>query len=162
MLTFASAMNSHGVSLLGSAPVSRSKYILDPSVQSSSSYGQSANMFAPQPQTFSSQQPSYGVPYNQPFSQPVSNPMPVVSPGQSSILNPQSMNTFSPGMPPIEVAQSALQQSIQRNPTPPPGWNDPPALKSSRPVSHAMSAFNFIQMLTKIAGWTRLCDTHLM
>lgn len=55
--------------------------------------------------------------------------------GQSSILNPQQASTFAPGLPPIEVAQPAIQQNMQRNPTPPPGWNDPPVLKSARPVS---------------------------
>lgn len=117
--------------------MSRSKYVVDPSVQSSSSYGQTANMFAPLPQqqTFTSQPTSYGASYNQPFNQPVSNTMPNI--GQSSILNPQPVNTFAapPGLPPIEVAQQAFPQNVQRNPTPPPGWNDPPVLKSSRPVS---------------------------
>lgn len=94
-------------------------------------------MYAPPNQTFGNQQPSYGSQFNQPFSQPfnqpVSNPVPNV--GQSSILNPQPINTFAPGLPPIEVAQPAIQHNIQRNPTPPPGWNDPPALKSNRQVS---------------------------
>lgn len=114
---------------------------MDPSVQSSASYGQSAGLYAPQPQTFNTQpqsfttqQPTYGSSFNQPFNQPVSNSIPLAS-GQSSILSPQPINTFAPGLPPIEVAQQAIPQNIQRNPTPPPGWNDPPALKSSRPVS---------------------------
>lgn len=134
---------------LGSAaPVtSRSKYVLDPSVQSSSSYGQSSNMYAPPSQTFGiqpnqtfgaqsnqtfgvQQQPTYGAPFNQPLSnQPIGNM------NQSSILNPPSVSTFAPGLPPIELAQQAIQQPIQKNPTPPPGWNDPPVLKSTRPVS---------------------------
>ncbi|XP_055317143.1 protein transport protein Sec31A isoform X2 [Sitodiplosis mosellana] len=120
------------VSSQGTAPVARSKYVLDPSVQSSSSYGQAPGLYASQNQTFGSQQPSYGSQFNQPFNQPVSNPVPIASIGQSSILNPQPINTFAPGLPPIEVAQPAIQQNIQRNPTPPPGWNDPPALKSTR------------------------------
>lgn len=69
---------------------------------------------------------------NQPFTQNASNPMPIGNPmGQSSVLNPTQLGTFSPGLPPIEVGQQAIQQQpILRNPTPPPGWNDPPALKS--------------------------------
>lgn len=126
-------------SMLGSAPVSRNKYILDPSVQSSSSYGQSAGLYAPQSQSFGSQQPAYGAQFsqtfNQSFSQPVSNPVPIQSGGQSAILNSQQVNAFNPGLPPIEVAQQAMSQNIQRNPTPPPGWNDPPVLKSARAVS---------------------------
>lgn len=108
---------------------------MDPSVQSSAPYGQSAGLYAPQPQSFATQQPTYGAQYNQPFSQTVSNPVPLHSSGQSSVLNPQPINTFAPGLPPIEVAQQAIPQNIQRNPTPPPGWNDPPALKSARAVS---------------------------
>lgn len=107
-------------------------------------------MYAPAApsQIFGSQQPSYGSQFNQPFSQPfnqpVSNqPMPTASVGQSSIMNPQPMNTqfAPPGLPPIEVAQAAIPQNIQRNPTPPPGWNDPPALKSTRLVSRIDSSF---------------------
>lgn len=130
--------------------MTRSKYVLDPSVQSSSSYGQSANMYAPAPQTFGTQpqsygtQPqSYGAPYSQPsYNQFVSNPVSTMAGGQPSILNPQPV----PGLPPIEVAQPAIQQNIQRNPTPPPGWNDPPALKSSRPVSNTYIS-NYVFLL---------------
>lgn len=112
-------------------------------MQSSSAFGQSY-VAPPQPQTFGTQTNSYGaVPApnnlqtfnqfnNQPFTQNASNPMPIGNPmGQSSVLNPTQLSTFSPGLPPIEVAQQAIQQQpILRNPTPPPGWNDPPALKS--------------------------------
>lgn len=110
-------------------------------------------MYAPLPQTFGSQQPTYGAPYNQPFSQPMSNSVPTHT-GQSSILNPQPVNTFAPGIPPIEVAQSALQQQIQRNPTPPPGWNDPPAIKSARAVSKI--GFNFNEMYKTVSKWMKL------
>lgn len=98
-------------------------------------FGSQPQTFGGQPQTFASQQPTYGAPFSQPFSQPLSNSAVPTHAGQSSILNPQPINTFAPGLPPIEVAQPAIQQTIQRNPTPPPGWNDPPALKSSRAVS---------------------------
>lgn len=137
---------SHFHQILGSAPISRTKYVLDPSVQSSSSYGQSyaptpqtfgqqPQTFGVQPQTFGSQPSTYGTPFSQPFNQSVPQPMPTL-PGQSTIMNPtQQPTTFTPGLPPIEVAQPAIQQNIQRNPTPPPGWNDPPVLKSARPVS---------------------------
>lgn len=145
------------------APISRSKYVLDPSVQSSSSYGQSASMYAPAPQTFGAQQPqsygaqpqTYGTPYSQPaYNQLVSNPVSTMAGGQPSILNPQPASTFAPGLPPIEVAQPAIQQNIQRNPTPPPGWNDPPTLrKSSRPVSNMnklICTFLFLLLLLHI------------
>lgn len=121
----------------------RSKYILDPSVKSSAAFGQSY-VPPPQMQTFGSQQNTYGNPlqpvnnHSQQFNQFNNqqfnaNPIPVASPSvPPSILNPPPISTFAAGtLPPIEVAQQAVpQQQIQRNPTPPPGWNDPPALKS--------------------------------
>lgn len=139
---------------IGSVPSARGKYILDPSVQSSSSYGQSS-YGPPQPQTFGAQPSAYGnvVPNNsqqynqfntQPFNQAPSIPM-----AQPSILNPPAANTFATGLPPIETAQPAMQYDIQRNPTPPPGWNDPPVLKSSRPVS-VCSSFNDYKRIIKI------------
>lgn len=146
----------------GAAPISRSKYILDPSVQSSGAgggYGHQPNV-----NSFASNTPFNSQPYGNaaptygqqqfntaPFTSPASNsfnsqpnalnqmpstfnPAPL---GQPSILNPPALNSFVPGVPPIELAQQALpQQNTQRNPTPPPGWNDPPALKSTRTVSH--------------------------
>lgn len=159
-------------SILGSS-MPRSKYILDPSVQSSAAFGQSyvpppqpqsfgaqpqtfgtqpqsfggqQQTFGAQPQTFGTQPNAYGNPlpppnnHQQPFNQfnnqpfnpaPIpSNPIPIATPsGPSSIMNPiQQIGAF---VPPIEVAQAAMpQQQMQRNPTPPPGWNDPPVLKS--------------------------------
>lgn len=143
----------------GAAPVSRSKYILDPSVQSSGSVGgyghqPGVNSFASNTpfsgaQHYGNAAPTYGQQFNtSPFANPSSNsfnsqpnhmpstfnPTPL---GQPSILNPPALNSFVPGVPPIELAQQALPpQNTQRNPTPPPGWNDPPAIKSARPVSH--------------------------
>lgn len=150
------------ISVGSAAPTARSKYVLDPSVQSSSSYGQSASMYAPAPQTFGTQpqtfgqqpQQTYGTPYSQPtYNQFVSNPVSTMAGGQPSILNPQPASSFAPGLPPIEVAQSAMQQNIQRNPTPPPGWNDPPALrKSSRPVCNTtkpIQPFHFLICISK-------------
>lgn len=148
---------------LGSS-LPRSKYILDPSVKSSSAFGQSY-VPPPQPQTFGAQPQAFGgqpqvyggqpqafggqpntygsaLPptgnhpqsFNQFNTQPF-NPaaIPVAAPsGPPSVLNPTPVGAFVPtGLPPIELAQPAIsQQPMQRNPTPPPGWNDPPALKS--------------------------------
>lgn len=135
-----SSVSSQG----SAAPItSRSKYVLDPSVQSSAGYGQTNNYNNPmQPNPFHGS-PIYG--QTQPNNVPTYNQfntMPFTG-GNSfnnnqtntSIFNPTSVSTLAPNLPPVELAQSALQQQqIQRNPTPPPGWNDPPALKSSRPV----------------------------
>lgn len=132
----------------GSGPPTRSKYVLDPSVQSGPTYGQTANLYAPQQsnvQQFNNQpfggSQSFGGPapsnnFNQftpqPFAQAYDQPLsaPAVS---SSILN-QPQGNYLPGVPPIEVAQQAMLQQMQRNPTPPPGWNDPPPPSKSRQV----------------------------
>lgn len=94
------------------------------------------NMYVPQQPNFSSiQQPTYANVPTQSFNNNQFNTQAYAN--QPSIMNPPPMQTFTPAIPGIEVAQQALQQNIQRNPTPPPGWNDPPALKSSRPVSNS-------------------------
>ncbi len=128
----------------GSAPSTRNKYLLDPSVQSGPTYGQS-NMYAPQ---MNSNFNSFGqAPVSNFNTAPVSNfnsapgsnfnAAPINPPNQMNQFTPfvpASTNNFVSGVPPIELAQQALPQ--QRNPTPPPGWNDPPPLKTNRqPVS---------------------------
>lgn len=140
----------------GSIPATRSKYILDPSVQSGPAYGQTASMYAAplsnaqfNNQSYNAATNNYnqfipqplataGTQFNQPSFQPY-NPnvanAGLPSSGAPSIMNPSQNNLMS-GVPPIEVGQSAMAQQIQRNPTPPPGWNDPPPLtKSARAVS---------------------------
>lgn len=93
-------------------------------------------MYVPQQSPYGGiQQPTYGNVPTQSFNNNHFNTQAYAN--QPSIMNPPPMQTFAPGIPGIEVAQQALQQNIQRNPTPPPGWNDPPALKSSRTVSNS-------------------------
>lgn len=101
--------------------------------QPNQTFGSQQPTYGAQQSTYGAQQPTYGAQYNQPFNQSVSNSMPSMN--QSSFMNAQPISTLAPGLPPIEMAQPAIQQTIQRNPTPPPGWNDPPALKSNRAVS---------------------------
>lgn len=133
-----SSVSSQG----SAAPVtSRSKYVLDPSVQSTPGYGQTNSYSNPMPpasfygsQSYGQPQPAAVPSYNQfnnaPFAGNAFN-----NQAGSSIYNPPPLSALSPSLPPIELAQPAIsQQPIQRNPTPPPGWNDPPALKSARPV----------------------------
>ncbi|XP_037918625.1 protein transport protein Sec31A isoform X1 [Hermetia illucens] len=137
-----------------STPLTRSKYVLDPSVQSGPNYGQNMNMYntpATQPLNAnppnpinpmqfnpnpigSSAQPSYSMPQN--FQQPVppiQNNFKPLTPNANPIPNPGFNNpaSYLSGVPPIEVAQQAMPP-VQKNPTPPPGWNDPPALRSTR------------------------------
>lgn len=114
----------------GSAPTSRSKYLLDPSVQSGPTYGQS-NLYAPQ---MNSNFNNYG---QQPMSNFNPTPINPPQPNQFMPFVPAPTNNFMSGVPPIEMAQQAIPQ---KNPTPPPGWNDPPALKTNRV---AVSVFYF-------------------
>ncbi|XP_055849140.1 protein transport protein Sec31A [Episyrphus balteatus] len=127
-----SSVSSQGSTSLTSRP----KYILDPSVSSGPQYGSS----------------NYSGSYNQipGLSQTNFNNMPIPqnptaynsTPSQvhamhnnymqmNSMQTPQS--NYLPGIAAMEPVSSIQQQNpIQRNPTPPPGWNDPPALKSNK------------------------------
>ena len=119
----------------GSGP-SRSKYILDPSVQSGPAYGQN-NLYNPmlnQTNSFNSQPPLYPNQnnYNSNFSSQPAVAQP--QPNQFVPFTPAPLvnNDYLPGVQPIELAQPAMSMQYQKNPTPPPGWNDPPPLKTSR------------------------------
>ncbi|XP_065074343.1 protein transport protein Sec31A [Ochlerotatus camptorhynchus] len=132
----------------GSTPLTRAKYVLDPSVTSGPSYGQtSANLY--NPNAFQSspssqfnqfntqsinQQPQASL-YNPPQQAQHTNnfkpftPAPLVQPGASPYI---------PGVSPLDVSAPPTASmapppmgNYQKNPTPPPGWNDPPALKSN-------------------------------
>lgn len=121
----------------GSGLHSRSKYVLDPSVAApTSSYGYNP---VPAPAAV----PFVGAPVSQAPNVPTynanafnTNPIQQFNPAPF-VGAPQ--NNYLPGVAPIDTMTPAppapLVQNIQRNPTPPPGWNDPPALKSSRVVS---------------------------
>ncbi|KAL7738316.1 hypothetical protein ACLKA6_006644 [Drosophila palustris] len=127
----------------GSSLHSRSKYVLDPSVAApTTSYGMPYN---PVPAPAAVPFPGAVAPVSQAASVPQTyssnafNTNPLSSAQQ---FNPTpfigtSQNNYMPGVAPIETMpvaapQASLVQNMQRNPTPPPGWNDPPALKSSR------------------------------
>uniref|UniRef100_A0A6P4F7X3 Protein transport protein Sec31A n=1 Tax=Drosophila rhopaloa TaxID=1041015 RepID=A0A6P4F7X3_DRORH len=128
----------------GSGLSGRSKYVLDPSVAApTSSYGMPYN---PVPAPVPSAVPfSGGVPgpAPQPANVPTfnsnafnTNPIASAQPYNPSPFMAAPQNQFLPGVNPIETmppqAVPPVIQNVQRNPTPPPGWNDPPALKSSR------------------------------
>lgn len=170
----------------GTTTLGRAKYVLDPSVASGPSYGQTPanlynqnnfqstqnyqfNQFAnqpinqqPQPTLYNPAQPPQQMGNFKPFT-----PAPLVQPGVPSYL---------PGVPPLDVTQPptnagypGAQQAaavvpppplsnIQRNPTPPPGWNDPPALKSTPRAQvinsirnifvHLLETFPFLSVFT--------------
>lgn len=131
----------------GPIPSTRNKYVLDPSVQSGPNYGQTANMYAPPQPTAQFNNQSYGSSpsnsYNQFAPQPFASaaalnpfqPYNQPSTGLNPLILSPSSGALLPGVPPIELAQQAMPQQIQRNPTPPPGWNDPPPLTKARQVN---------------------------
>jgi len=123
----------------GSGLSGRSKYVLDPSVAApTSSYGMPYN---PVPAPVPSAVPFSGGGVPGPAPQPASVPTynsnafntnPIAS-AQSYNPSPfmgTQQNQFLPGVNPIETlppqAAPPVIQNVQRNPTPPPGWNDPP------------------------------------
>ncbi|KAH8233407.1 hypothetical protein KR026_007815 [Drosophila bipectinata] len=138
---------SSGAGLTGGSGLhARSKYVLDPSVAApTSSYGMPYN---PVPAPVPSAVPFPGAPapgptVPQPSAVPTynsnafnPNPLAPAQPYNPSPFMGGQQNSFLPGVNPIETlppqAAPPVIQNVQRNPTPPPGWNDPPALKSSR------------------------------
>ncbi|EDS34831.1 vesicle associated protein [Culex quinquefasciatus] len=147
-----------GASQTGGSSLGRAKYVLDPSVTSGSNYGgYPANVFQPPVQQ---QPPPVVNQFNQFNTQPIAQQPTMFNPGQPQ--QPASNNNFKPftpaplvqagspylpGVSPLDVSQPQQQQqhmqpnfqpppppmgNIQKNPTPPPGWNDPPALNSSK------------------------------
>lgn len=139
-----SSVNSQGSTSLPS----RSKYILDPSVSSGPQYGlpnyggANNQMLAPSKNNFNNMPfPQNPIPYN---SNPSYNSNPIQLNTMSALQNnymppnniqsPQSSylpgNSVTDTFPPVQP-----KIPIQRNPTPPPGWNDPPLLRSSKQQS---------------------------
>lgn len=136
-------------------PQSRSKYLIDPSVKSTSLYGQ--NTFQ-QPQTFGLQQTGSVQGYNLQYPyQPQASTPGNTFPGQThNLMNIPSkeIESFKPSLPSsmMSMSQNSSQADVysQHNPEPisqmqtynsdnnyhsilqPSGWNDPPIAKSSR------------------------------
>ncbi|XP_038108125.1 protein transport protein Sec31A isoform X2 [Culex quinquefasciatus] len=148
-----------GASQTGGSSLGRAKYVLDPSVTSGSNYGgYPANVFQPPVQQ---QPPPVVNQFNQFNTQPIAQQPTMFNPGQpqqpasNNNFKPftpaplvQAGSPYLPGVSPLDVSQPQQQQqqhmqpnfqpppppmgNIQKNPTPPPGWNDPPALNSSK------------------------------
>lgn len=116
----------------------RSKYLLDPSVQSAggSGYGQSYNQppMVPSGPFGGGPDPMYGA---SGIYQPMipAAPAPMMNP-QFAPFTPAPManQQYVPGVPPLEMGQAAMElpPPPQKTSTPPPGWNDPPPLRTSR------------------------------
>lgn len=130
-----STASSQGGTTSGSGGLtSRNKYLLDPSVAPTGAMGGYGNTYNPMP----APQPIVPNTFNTTPFNPVAGSAPsLMTPTFNAA--PFSNNTYMPpGASPIETAQAVVpppaMQTIQRNPTPPPGWNDPPALKTTRQV----------------------------
>ncbi|XP_055625156.1 protein transport protein Sec31A isoform X2 [Toxorhynchites rutilus septentrionalis] len=172
----------------GSTTLGRAKYLLDPSVTSGPSYGQTpANLYnqnniqsatnyqfnqfpnqpinqQPQPSLLNPAQPPQQMGNFKPFT-----PAPLVQPGVPSYL---------PGVPPLDVSQPPMMNAgypgaqqtaatapppplsnIQKNPTPPPGWNDPPALKGApRAQFNEQCEMSAVHAGTR--RWRKIIDSH--
>ena len=131
-----STASSQGGTSSGTGLTSRNKYVLDPSVAPTGGpmggYGNTYNP-APMPQSTMPPNSFNTTPFN---ANPVAAPAPSI---MQPTFNPAPFanNSYMPGVAPIETTQAAVPPpppTIQRNPTPPPGWNDPPALKTTRQV----------------------------
>lgn len=133
------------------APASRSKYLLDPSVQSGGGggggYGQSYHQPPLAPQMSG---PFGGGPDPMYGASGVYQPMIPAAPAPTQFVpfTPvnQQQQQYMPGVPPLEMGQPAMEMMpppppIQKNSSPPPGWNDPPPLRTSR---KSVSDFFFV------------------
>ncbi|XP_061393011.1 protein transport protein Sec31A [Musca vetustissima] len=134
-----STSSSQGGTTSGGGLISRAKYVLDPSVAPAGPVGGYGNTYQPPAPVL---QPAVAAPMQAPTSfntTPFNAAAPAPQIMQPTFNSaPFSNNAYMPGAGgPMDSASAAVppppMQNIQRNPTPPPGWNDPPALKSSRP-----------------------------
>uniref|UniRef100_A0A1B0FEM4 Protein transport protein Sec31A n=1 Tax=Glossina morsitans morsitans TaxID=37546 RepID=A0A1B0FEM4_GLOMM len=103
---------------------SRFKYVLDPSVAAADPLAGYGNSYNPPPLNMPVQNYNVAPLNSQPMGalpmQTTYNPTPFSN----------SNNSYMPSTFPVETAALASPPGLsQRNPTPPPGWNDPPALK---------------------------------
>lgn len=139
-----SVNSQHGGS---SGPLtSRAKYVIDPSVRSGPSYGQTGTS-----NFYGGTLPANDYASTGSMNSPFAGPIPPTPQYNQFNANPTgSVNQFQPfspatpllgssmqAPPPVEMNQSSMIHP-QKNPTPPPGWNDPPPMtgrKSRNQVS---------------------------
>ncbi|XP_058457782.1 protein transport protein Sec31A isoform X2 [Malaya genurostris] len=165
----------------GGTSLSRSKYVLDPSVSTGANYGQ----MPPNPYQQNAFQSNPTPQFNQYNSQPINQqPQPALyNPAQPTnnfkpftpapLVQPNAA-PFLPGVPPLEATQQPANVSypgappvaapqpfsnIQKNPTPPPGWNDPPALMSA-PRAQFREQCEMSAVHAGTRRWRKIIDSH--
>ncbi|KAK9306240.1 hypothetical protein QLX08_002977 [Tetragonisca angustula] len=116
-------------------PPTRSKYIIDPSVKSTSTYGQTG--FSQQTSLYNNQQIPPVPGYSQNMYQPQVPMSTNTYPGQNLVPNIKEAETFKPVQLSTQMYGSENQPPMDRAniyqaPLQPAGWNDPPAAKPSR------------------------------
>lgn len=149
------SVSSVGSGTQNTSSLPKPKRLLDPSVQSGPSYGQ-----LPQQPNFTPQQPAFNTnPISNQFNSNPMQPMPFTPampsmnplqqqpmapqntwPGQNSSYDYQNSNGMNGGAPSLQPPPTASQ--IMKNPTPPPGWNDPPEFKPRAQVINLILFFN--------------------
>ncbi|XP_058828807.1 protein transport protein Sec31A isoform X2 [Topomyia yanbarensis] len=159
----------------GGASLGRSKYVLDPSVSTGSSYGQAPPYHPNAPQSASTSQ------FNQFNTQPVNQPSiynPVQSTNNYKPFSPAPLvqsnaSPYVPVVPPLDVTSQPPNISypgpppmssqpfskMQRNPTPPPGWNDPPALMTA-PRTQLREQCKMSAVHAGTRRWRKIIDSY--
>lgn len=141
------------VSSVGSASqataLPKPKRLLDPSVQSGPSYGQvqAAPVFSGAPAFNTNPIQQVAAPYApQPMINPVNQMNPIMQ--QPAMTWDQQSYGFQNGNNVNgSLAPPPPTQQMLRNPTPPPGWNDPPEFKPKSQVSSFPSRCLFLTVL---------------
>ncbi|XP_055534131.1 protein transport protein Sec31A isoform X2 [Wyeomyia smithii] len=162
----------------GGLALGRAKYVLDPSVTTGPNYGQPAAN--PYPNPFqSAATPQFNQFNNQPINQQpqptLYNPVPAAQPTNNfKPFTPAPLVQPSPylaGVPPLDVSQQNYSNqpaaavppppfsNMQKNPTPPPGWNDPPALKSA-PRAQYSEQYEMSAVHAGTRQWRKIIDSH--
>lgn len=132
------SVSSVGSASQAAAALPKPKRLLDPSVQSGPSYGQvpapsamfgGAPVFNTNPIQSAPQSQFNSQPMNPMMNQPMMNPLPTMGGwDQQGYSYPNTTSNMNGSLPPPP------QNAMMKNPTPPPGWNDPPEFKAKSQV----------------------------
>lgn len=122
-----SVSSQSAITTLSSGSHPKPKRVLDPSVQSNAGYGQVPPTIPYDPVSTSYNTNPMQASFN---SQPISSmPIQQVPSSYDSLYRYQSSNSVPMNTNGSLAHSSSIPQNVQKNPTPPPGWNDPPESK---------------------------------